>query len=366
MSMKLSVISFTQAGMELSGKVAAKIKESEKMEIALYTSRQNYAAQKGGKAAIQVVETSVGEWAKAQMEEKNALLFIGACGIAVRAVAPHLTDKLHDVPVLVMDEKGRYVIPILSGHMGGANKLAVFLAEKSGAEPVVTTATDLNRKFAVDLFAKRNGLFIGNKEGIAKVSAKALAGEKITMSIEAGRLEDNAFVPREICLTAYPSKEAVDVAVTSKKGSVDAALTLIPKRYAIGLGCKKGKSEKEIDHFITEKLEELDIAEEEIFALASVSLKKEEEGILAWCRKTDVPFLTYTAAELMEAEGDFTASSFVQQQAGVDNVCERAAVRACGKDGKLIAGKHAKDGMTIAVAKREWYVKFEAGESVSR
>lgn len=358
--MKISIISFTQTGTELSKKIAMEVGKTENLEITLYTRHRDYAVETGGKDAVRFVEASVGEWAKKQMQEKNALLFIGACGIAVRAVAPYLTDKLHDVPVLVMDEKGRYVIPILSGHVGGANDLAVVLAKRIGAEPVITTATDLNGKFAVDVFAKRNGLSIGNKDGIARVSAKVLAGEEITMSIEEGYLEKEMFVPSEICMRAYPPKDAVDVAVTSEKEKVEAALTLVPKKYVIGLGCKKGKSEAEIDRFISEKLRELGIAKEEIWALASVSVKKDEAGILAWCRKADVPFFTYTAEELMETEGDFAASSFVQQQVGADNVCERAAVRACGEGGRLIAGKYAEDGMTIAVAKRVWRVRFEA------
>ena len=178
--MRLSIISFTENGKQLSESIV-KLLERE-LEIRLYTK-----CEAGIKddlySDILFVKTSVGDWAKEQIQEQNALLFIGACGIAVRAVAPHLTDKLHDVPVLVMDEKGKYVIPILSGHMGGANDLANHIAEKTGAEAVITTATDLNKKFAVDLFAKRNRLYIANKDGIVKVSSKVLAGKEITMSI---------------------------------------------------------------------------------------------------------------------------------------------------------------------------------------
>ena len=105
---------------------------------------------------IRYVEEGMGEWAGKQMAEKHTLLFIGACGIAVRAIAPYITDKLHDSAVLVMDEGGNYIIPILSGHVGGANEIAVKIAVEIGAVPVITTATDINGKFAVDLFAKRN------------------------------------------------------------------------------------------------------------------------------------------------------------------------------------------------------------------
>ncbi len=352
--MKLSVISFTENGKQLSESIV-KLLERE-LEIKLYTK-----CEAGIKddiySDILFVKKSVGDWAKERMQEQNALLFIGACGIAVRAVAPFLTDKLHDVPVLVMDEKGKYVIPILSGHMGGANDLANHIAEKTGAEAVITTATDLNKKFAVDLFAKRNSLYIANKDGIAKVSSKVLAGKEITMSIEAGYEiiggeSGIRFVP-------YPPTGVVDVVVTSEDNMFDTSLLLKPREYVIGIGCKKGKKANEIDDFILKAIKKKGISIMQIFALSSISQKRDEQGIVEWCRKEGIPFLTYTAEDLREVNGTFTKSMFVKDQVGVDNVCERAAVKACGEDGKLILPKVAENGMTIAVAKREWKVCFD-------
>ena len=196
--MKLSIISFTQNGRVLSIKIA---KLLDGMEYTLYTK---YKACCQEEQTVRFVTQSIGEWAKEQFEEKNALLFIGACGIAVRAIAPHITDKLHDSPVLVMDEKGEYVIPILSGHMGGANELAVSLAERIRANPVITTATDIHNRFAIDLFAKKNGLTIVNKDGIAKVASKVLSGKRITMTIEHGHCEKKGKLPGEIEWVAYP------------------------------------------------------------------------------------------------------------------------------------------------------------------
>lgn len=352
--MKLSVISFTENGKQLSESIV-KLLEKE-LEIKLYTK-----CEAGIKddiySDILFLKKSVGDWAKERMQEQYALLFIGACGIAVRAVAPFLTDKLHDVPVLVMDEKGKYVIPILSGHMGGANDLANHIAEKTGAEAVITTATDLNKKFAVDLFAKRNRLYIANKDGIVKVSSKVLAGKEITMSIEAG----HEIIGGEsgIRFVPYPPMGVVDVVVTSKDDMFDTSLLLKPREYVIGIGCKKGKKANEIDDFILKAIKKKGISIMQIFALSSISQKRDEQGIVEWCRKEGIPFFTYTAEDLREVNGTFTKSMFVKNQVGVDNVCERAAVKACGEDGKLILPKVAENGMTIAVAKREWKVCFD-------
>lgn len=363
----LCVISFTRAGMLLSTRIKETL--TGRLAVELYTkcktgiddvgraSIQAYAGEPPVRTenadAVRRVAGSVGEWTGQRMREKSAILFIGACGIAVRAVAPFLTDKLQDAPVLVMDEKGNYVVPILSGHVGGANALAKMIARKIGAQPVITTATDLNDVFAVDVFAMENGFAIENKDGIAKISAKILAGETVTASIETGHCI--ASLERSgICAVPYPPEGKVDLVITSEQNAFDASLVLRPKEYILGLGCKKGKEAGEIEQFIAEKAEDNGILISQIFAVASISQKRDEEGILAWCLKEKIPFLTYSAEELQEMEGDFTASAFVKEQVGVDNVCERAALKACGAGGELIVQKCAENGMTLAFAKRQW------------
>lgn len=357
--MNISIISFTKNGMERS----QRIKEAwQEAEILLYHKSAG-GAEKGSGAfcveGVKHVEVSVYEWAKEQMEEKNALLFIGACGIAVRAVAPYIKDKLCDSPVLVMDENGRYVIPVLSGHMGGANEIAQTLAEKTGAEAVITTATDIHRQFAADMFAKKNALFIQNKEGIAKVSAKVLAGEAITIAIEPGYWEEGAYLPEGIQKVPYPPEGYADIVVAAKTQKLSAALFLQPREYVIGMGCKRETAEEKIEALIQKTLRELKISVSQIRALVSIDLKREEAGLLRWSKKYGIPFVTYSAEELQSVKGCFRESLFVKEKTGVDNVCERSALRHCREKGELIYEKHAEDGMTIAVAKGKWSVAFD-------
>ena len=351
--MKLSIISFTQNGIVLSKSIA---KLLDGIEYTLYTK---YKASYQEEQTVRFVTQSIGEWAKEQFEARNALLFIGACGIAVRAIAPHITDKLHDSPVLVMDEKGEYVISILSGHVGGANELAISLAEKTGAKPVITTATDVHNQFAIDLFAKKNGLTIVNKDGIAKVSSKVLSGKRITMAIEHGHLGKIGKLPGKIELVEYPPLQKVDVVISSENREFDTMLLLVPKEYAVGIGCKKGKEIEKIEDFIIRHLQRVGIIPIQVFGMASIDVKRDEPGLLAWSRKEKIPFITYTAEELKSVKGDFHRSEFVKEQVGVDNVCERAAMKMCEPGGKLIYEKHAEDGMTIAIAGREWRVHFD-------
>lgn len=342
--MILSIISFTENGIRLSKKIqeiAEKLPEITGVtNVTKWSGVTEWNAEENKYPAYE--NSRCAEWAGKQMAEKHALLFIGACGIAVRAIAPFVNNKLNDSPVLVVDEFGNYVIPILSGHMGGANGLALALSEELGALPIITTATDLNHAFSVDMFAKKNHLSIANKSGIARVSSNVLQGKPLRISIE-----------------NYPPSYPVDIVITTEKKHFDQALILRPKEYVIGMGCRKGKEPEKIAAFIRETLEQYGISPEQIYALASIDVKSEEPGLCQWSERNRIPFFTYSDEELKKVEGEFSNSEFVRSKVGVDNVCERAALKACGEGGVLLVKKQNFDGMTIAIAKRNWSVKLD-------
>lgn len=313
---------------------------------------------------------SLKEWAESAFNKHLPLLFISASGIAVRTIAPFVKDKLTDSPVIVMDEKGKFVIPLLSGHAGGANDLSCLIAERMNAENVITTATDVEGKFAADVFARKNGLRIVNKEGIKKVSAKILNKEKITVWInpEIQITDDN--IPEDIVLVKQEEKPSyadilIDLCGETEgsaccgitAGSIkDAAsvnkgkclLLLLPKVYCAGMGCKKGRTFEELNQFLTSHFADVD----SLYAVASIDLKKDELGLMTTAQYHHVPFFTFSAEELKLAGGSFSESEFVEKTTGVSNVCERAAVLCAGKGADLIMKKRAEKGMTLAIAKR--------------
>lgn len=290
------------------------------------------------------------------------ILFIGACGIAVRAIAPHVQDKLSDSAVLVMDEKGEFVIPILSGHAGGANSIARKIAARTGARPVITTATDVEGLFSVDVFAVQNGLRIWNREGIRKVSSKLLAGEKVKIAWEEDILCEDKVLPKGLEKVAF-KENYVDVRIVTKQTEAlyetepkGQALLLVAKDLAIGMGCKKGKSTEELRSFLLWHLPEH--WERDAFAIASIDLKAKEEGLGMVSSFYHLPFLVYSAEELKRVPGTFSESEFVRETTGVGNVCERAALCAAGDGGELITRKTAGDGITLAVARRKIRLSF--------
>lgn len=355
--MVFSIISFTKNGIELSEFLSEKLHtQNVKDEVFLYTKCSYY---RDTAADAQYISENITEFTASQMKKKRVMVFIGACAIAVRAIAPSVADKTTDSPVIVIDELRKYVIPVLSGHIGGANSIALMLSDLINAVPVITTATDINHKFAVDVFAKNNGLYINNKSDIAVISSKLLSGRKISIAVENGHLSSKDCIYDEIELTAYPPDKKTDIIISGENKMSDTLMYLKPKEYVIGMGCKKDTDADMAEKFIDEYIKEQGIDKTQIYAFCTIDIKKNEKAFVQWTVKNNVPLITYTAEELKKLSGDFSASVFVKNTVGVDNVCERAAVMGCGCDGILICRKYAQNGMTIAIAKRKWSVSFD-------
>ena len=176
---KIILFSFTGTGASLGRRLCRKLQE--KGHICEAYAPEKYVQEGLRTMPAGRAELIGGQWGRA------AFLFIGAAGIAVRYIAPWVKDKYTDSPVLVLDEKGRYVIPLLSGHVGGAAALADEIACLTGGTAVHTTATDVHGKFAVDVFAKEHCLEITDRAAAKAISAAVLAGEKIALYIEAFR-----------------------------------------------------------------------------------------------------------------------------------------------------------------------------------
>ncbi|MDR1450584.1 MAG: cobalamin biosynthesis protein [Propionibacteriaceae bacterium] len=291
------------------------------------------------------------DWTRERFASCDALLFIGSVGIAVRAVASLARSKASDPAVVVIDEQGQFAIPVLSGHIGQANALARRLARAIGAKAVVTTATDLRGLFAVDDWAVRQGLRIANPERVKTVSAALLAGRDIRLAAE---FPIAGTPPRQVVLGG----NQWDVFVTCRTlPPTDTALHLVPPVITAGVGCRKGTSVEAVEAAFSAALAAAGRHRLSVAEVCSVDLKADEPGLAEFCARHGLPFRTFAAASLAALEGDFAASEFVATIAGVDNVCERAAV--LGGGGYLVARKAAWDGVTVALALREPSLCFD-------
>lgn len=264
----------------------------------------------------------------------QAILFFSAAGIAVRMLAPHIEDKMTDPAVIVINDTAEYVIPILSGHAGMANELALQLAEELEALPVITTASDSRKDMeAPDLWAAREGFTILDRKDVRKVTAAMLAGRPV----------DRFFSGEDL------------VWKTCDDGGGNASLTAVmsPRKYVVGLGCRKGVDSRKMKTFVKKKLEDAGIRERDVFKVCSIDLKAGERALADLARGLGRPFVVFTADQLNDIEGSFSASAFVKEKTGTDNVCERSAIAGCAPSGgRLLVSRQAEEGMTFALAER--------------
>ncbi len=320
--MTRAYLAFTAKGLALAEKLAAAYPGS--------VARCGHAPGQVGLAA----------WTEQQFAHSDALIFVGAVGIAVRAIAPYCKSKASDPAVVVLDECGYFAVPILSGHLGGANDLARALALVCGAVPVITTATDANGVFAVDEWAKRQNCAVLEPERIKLVSGALLAGQTVQFASDwpiagtppAGIMAGDA---PAFALTLRPAGDA---------------LHLVPRIGVLGVGCRRGTGADTLTEAFAAFCAENRLAPQCITAAASIDLKQNEAGLLAFCQAHGWPVEFFSAEALRAAPGSFTPSAFVQSITGVDNVCERAAVLAAG--GPLVFHKFARTGVTFALAVR--------------
>ena len=349
--MNIAIICFSMTGLETG----------EKLQKALTEAGEQVTLSKKSRYLPDPVTVSTSQWAGEQFHSgKDGVIFIGACGIAVRSIAPHIVGKKTDPAVLVIDECGNFVISLLSGHLGGANALALRCAGYLGATPVVTTATDLHSRFAVDVFAKKNGCAIFHMKAAREASAALLAGEKIGFYSE---FPWEGELPEGLVLCdrdGGPLCPETGIAVTIHKDCLPFSNTVhvVPPSAVLGMGCRRGKDAGAIREAAEECLREADIYKEALCAIASIDLKKEEPGLLALSEAWKLPFQTFTEEELKAVKGEFTPSKFVRKITGVDNVCERSAVLAGGQ-GTLIRKKTGRDGVTTALAAGNRRIYFE-------
>ncbi len=295
----------------------------------------------GGEVSCTRDGVSLSDWTAWAFFHKRALVFVGAAGIAVRAIAPYIRSKASDPAVVALDECGRYAVVLLSGHLGGANELAEEIGNVCGAEAVITTATDRSGVFAFDSWARKQGMAVADPGRIKRVSLRLLEGEGINVR---SAFPIGGKPPEGVRLTESGDADVwVDVRVHE-------ALTLVPPVLALGIGCRRGIRQETLEQRFAALCEETDIVPQAIYTAASIDLKRGERGLEAFCETHGWPLAFYSAAELEALEGAYSASDFVRHAAGVDNVCERAAVK-CAQ-GELILKKFAGEGVTFALAQR--------------
>lgn len=319
------------------------------------------------------------------------IICIMAAGIVVRTMAPYLDSKLSDPAVVVVDEKGEFAVSLLSGHLGGANELARLAAFKLGGQPVITTATDVNQKMAVDLLAGRLNADFRPVERLKFFNRRLAEGQEVlvTSPLPVKAAAVKGFTWRAWtggrtggdlgcvtgCVTgctdnmaAEPGAGGTAVVVISPyrhdfpdtaRGGGAGVMQLLPRNLTVGIGCRRGVSLEDADKAFHHVLDEFKIVPSCVRCLATIDFKGEEAALRLLSEQLKVPLKTVTKQEINALEGTFEPSGWVQKKIGVGGVCEPAARIAAGM-GITVVPKQKAGPVTISVAmEKSWWLDWD-------
>lgn len=286
--------------------------------------------------------------------EYDAIIAVMASGIIIRSIAPFITSKTSDPAILNMDDNGKFVVSMLSGHLGGANKLTNKIAELIGATPVITTSTDVNNRLGIDTLANDLYFSIESYENILPINKAILEGREVIFKLN--KRSDFTF------LYEYINNNTLEIDVFIKFSNEvpidqinviidDKSLKLKKQNLIVGIGCRRGKSKEEIEKGILDALKTINLSINRVDQISSADVKKNEDGLLDLAESYDIP-ITFVESDAIKnfSFDDISESEFVKSKFGIGGVCEPSALLLAGEDSKLIYKKTAFNGVTIAIA----------------
>lgn len=292
---------------------------------------------------------SVKERIKKAWRDSEGLICIMAAGIVVRSIASLCEDKRVDPCVVVIDEKGEFAISLLSGHLGGGNALAKKIAHITGGRAVITTASDVTGHTALDLWAVNNEMTIANPEKLPSVAGKLVNEGQLTLYTDQC-LEG---LPDDFC-RVEKIKQA-DLVISPINPDKYNGLWLIPGNLFVGFGCNRGTTIAEFEQAWDDMGNEYQIDFRAVVGLASIDLKSDEEGLLAFAEKKNLPLRFFSRDEINSVVG-ISASDAAMRAIGAKAVAEPTAILAAGSvcaPGRLFIRKRKWKNVTAAVAERK-------------
>jgi cobalt-precorrin 5A hydrolase len=279
-------------------------------------------------------------------QEYDSLICIMATGIVVRTLAPLLKDKREDPAVVVCDEKGQFAISLLSGHLGGGNALAHKVAGLLDGQAVITTASDVLGRTALDIWARDLGLVVADKHKFTRAMTQLVNNGSISLFSDYFL----ANLPEDIQLQEDEATAAL--AITCRTDQQTSGALLYPKSLVAGIGCNRNTPEEEIEQALDEACEKNNLALQSIRNLASIDLKNDEPGLLEFADHNGYIIDFYNRDQLNGVDGVSTSAA-VLKATGAKGVAEPAAVLSSG-GGKLLVKKMKWPNVTVAIAEIQY------------
>ena len=300
----------------------------------------------------------------------ECIIFVSACGIAVRCIAPFLKSKFEDPAVLVVDDNGNNVISLLSGHIGGANEITLKISDVLNANPVITTSTDTNKKGALDVIVSKIGGYVENLRESAKLVNSYLVddkrvgiyfdsdyeSEKDSLNLSGFELIDekteidaiaklDALVSVTDKLRCWVDEIVYNIKKNNEEKEDLIYIKLVPRRIALGMGCRKNtETEKMIEEFsIFSALN--NIHPTAIVKTGSLIIKKDEKCMIDLSKALCAEFNLFDVDEICTCDYMFDKSEFVKKNTGVYSVAQPSAYLLSGN---VISDKYKNNGTTFA------------------
>ncbi|WP_105615028.1 cobalt-precorrin 5A hydrolase [Vallitalea okinawensis] len=340
----IAIYALTQPGIKLAEKIIDQLEDCY-----LFVS-ERHANEKYHPIVGSLKQSLTENW-----KDYHVFIMIMATGIVVRSIDGLLENKAVDPAVLVLDQGGNFVIPLLSGHLGGANDWAIKVSDLIDAQPVITTATDVQGVLSFDVIAKQNKCKIENFHYLKEISSGLLENKKVGLysSVDLPTQLPNSIklVEHIDDLKAFESK----VIISERVFNIDEeALILRPPSLILGIGCRRGVEKAKIDTALKDFLGQKGLSMSSITKVVSIDLKADEQGIIELTREYNIPFITYGVDEISRVIHLFEESPFVKNVLGVGAVCEPAAYLGATEP-EVIVGKESYDGITFALVKERAY-----------
>lgn len=332
--MKIACFSFTDEGKKIGNKLILLVNGNY-----TFTHFHNSEIEGGIKTIISYV------W-----NDYDGLIFIGATGIAIRMINPFIDHKTKDPAVIVIDDLGRYVISLLSGHIGGANYLTHYISDKINGLPIITTASDSRGIESIDIFAKNNNYYMEDMSSITTLTSMMVNGKKIGIYSEDTKIiEYKNLIKISNLENIEENIDGLIIVSSSIIKNVNLPYTILrPKNINIGIGCRKGMEEDRIIHAIESCFKEAGFSTKSIKNIGTVEVKMYEAGIIKAAEYYNRPLRIFTLEEIHQVEERFEKSQFVKDTIGVYSVSEPVA-HLLG--GRLITRKSKHNGITISISK---------------
>jgi len=326
--LKIAIITITKDSQDLASKILENLAEDPTI------------------TGVDIFHKNVKKTLQSVFSKYDCIIGIMASGIMVRNICGLLESKLEDPAVLVMDDAGKHVISLLSGHFGGANEITKKIAEITCADPVITTATDVHGKLGIDSLAKKYYLDIKNQGGIKSINSALVRDEFPEL-----------FVPLRLSfISDDPQVKSSYNLVESGENNLkvlfeDTEIILKPKKFVVGVGARRDISKQKVEGAITSAMSTLKLPVARIDVISTGGMKRNEKGIIEAVSEFNMPLEIVPLDKLKNFNYDgYSKSSFVKKKFGIYGVCEPVALIAAGKNSRLVLKKTSFNGVTISIA----------------